>query len=183
MHSINTELFYFFNGLAGHFSYLDISIIFLTTYLVEIVFVLVGIYMIVWFPFVHTPPSLARLSQFFYALEMGFALVFTWVFVKVLKFIIAHPRPFEVLLESQQLISISGGDSFPSGHAAMTMALATTVYYKHHRLGLLLFAFAILVAFSRMYVGVHYPLDVLCGILIGLIIPKLLNHIFEGRTV
>lgn len=179
MHNINTQLFMYANSAAGHYAWLDWSFVFLTTYFVQAVFVIVGLYMVVWYPLVETPPSFLRVKRLIYSLEMCLALGTTYVIVKALKILIAYPRPFETLLNSQLLVSIKGGDSFPSGHAALTMALATTVYLRHKKLGVLLYAFALMVAFSRLYVGVHYPLDVLVGMLIGLLVPTVFYRIFN----
>lgn len=181
MLDFNTKVFYFINSGAGYYTWLDTFVIFLTTYLVQIVFVVVGVYFFIWLPFVITKASVRRLHLLAQAAEMAIALCTTWIVVKVIKFVVAHPRPFETLLDSNLLVVIKGGDSFPSGHSALSFALATTIYLHHKRLGILLFGFAILVAYSRMYVGVHYPLDVFAGMLLGMLIPYAFHRLFVRR--
>ena len=60
-------------------------------------------------------------------------------------------------------------NSFPSGHTYTVFAIAISVYlYGHKRLGLILFALAIMVAIARIGAGLHYPSDVVAGALLGL---------------
>jgi undecaprenyl-diphosphatase len=61
------------------------------------------------------------------------------------------------------------GKSFPSSHAANCFALATVISVFYRRRGWIAFLPAVLVAFSRMYVGVHWPVDVLAGCVIGIL--------------
>ena len=76
---------------------------------------------------------------------------------------VGRPIP-EPLLESPSTFS------FPSGHATVAFACATVLALALPRLRWPLFALAALIAFSRVYVGVHYPGDVLAGALLGVVI-------------
>lgn len=68
------------------------------------------------------------------------------------------------------LVSLPVTSSFPSGHATVAFACATVLALAAPRLRWPLFALAALIAFSRVYVGVHYPLDVLAGAALGVLI-------------
>ena len=78
-----------------------------------------------------------------------------------------RPRPFETIPEAHKLIGATVGQSMPSGHAATSFAGAVVLVYLLPRAAPFVFALAIAIAFSRVYVGVHYPSDVLVGAALG----------------
>jgi undecaprenyl-diphosphatase len=71
--------------------------------------------------------------------------------------------------------------SFPSGHAATSFACATVLASLAPRVRLPLFALAVLIALSRLYVGVHFPLDVLGGAALGVGVAKALQLLEASR--
>ena len=85
---------------------------------------------------------------------------------QLLKDLFQRTRPFHPLRDTTNLVSFS----FPSNHASNMFALATFLSYNYSRSGLLCFSAAALVGYSRIYVGSHYPLDVLGGALWGVLI-------------
>ena len=85
----------------------------------------------------------------------------------VLKPLIARPRPFTTF-EIYPIIEPPSGFSFPSGHSASSLAVATMVMLGKHPARHLVMVSALLMAFSRIYLMVHYPTDVLAGILVGI---------------
>ena len=78
-------------------------------------------------------------------------------------------RPCGALLEVHNLISRTCADkSFPSDHSSLAFAAAFSVIFVRPLLGSVLLVMAALVAWGRVFVGVHYPLDVAAGALVGL---------------
>lgn len=84
-------------------------------------------------------------------------------------------RPF-VVFQTIPLIEHATTASFPSGHAVVFFTIATLIFLLVSRKwGIWFFAFATLMGLARIYVGVHYPLDILVGALIGFVTPFLLR--------
>ena len=98
------------------------------------------------------------------------ALIFGAVITNVvLKNVIARIRPYEVVEGLKLLIERQHDFSFPSGHACAAFAGATALYRTiPGKYGICALVFAGLIALSRLYVGVHYPSDVIAGTLIGI---------------
>jgi membrane-associated phospholipid phosphatase len=80
---------------------------------------------------------------------------------------VAEPRPFTRVHDAIVLVHRSADASFPSDHATMAGAVAVGLLLAHRRLGLLACGLALLMAADRVYVGAHYPLDVLAGLALG----------------
>lgn len=86
----------------------------------------------------------------------------------VLKAVFDRERPYEVVPAADPLLRWDVSSSLPSGHAATSAAGAFILAYLIGRGGLWLALLAVAIGFSRVYIGVHYPLDVLLGVAIGL---------------
>ena len=87
-----------------------------------------------------------------------------------LKQAIGRERPNLVYTEPKPLVHAPHDGSFPSGHAAVSFACATLLSFYLPRGAPLFFLLAAAIAWSRVYVGVHYPLDVLGGAALGVLI-------------
>ena len=122
----------------------------------------IGSFGIVWF-------TLAVIATILQRRPVIFPLVVSAYFLSaavcdVLKLSIARDRPVD-----DPLVPMPASHSFPSGHAATSFACAATLGQFVSRRGqIVLYVLAAGIAYSRVYVGVHYPLDVVAGAAIGL---------------
>jgi undecaprenyl-diphosphatase len=96
------------------------------------------------------------------------------------KLITDRPRPPLRYPDPAPLIPNPHTPSFPSGHAATSFACAATLArFAPRRVAVILYVLAALIAYSRVYVGVHYPLDVIGGAVLGLLIARALRRLPE----
>jgi len=87
-----------------------------------------------------------------------------------LRQLIGRDRPPLVYPLPKPLVHTPGTGAFPSGHASVSFACATVIAWASPRLALPAYVLAAAIAFSRVYVGVHWPLDVLGGAALGTLV-------------
>jgi membrane-associated phospholipid phosphatase len=93
---------------------------------------------------------------------------------------IGRRRPPLVYPEPRPLVHTPHSGSFPSGHATIAFACATVIAWQVPRLAFPAFALAAAIAWSRVYVGVHWPLDVLGGAALGVLVATALLTLVEA---
>ena len=88
----------------------------------------------------------------------------------ILKEIFQRPRPCHVLTDINLLVNCGAGKSFPSSHAGNSMmgVVMIALFFRKHKFWLPIIS--IIIGISRIFVGVHYPLDVLCGWILGALV-------------
>ncbi len=117
--------------------------------------------------------------------DFGYRLGFAYMtsgFINVwIKELMRIPRPFEVLDIEPMRIETAGGYSFPSGHTQQASALIMSLMLKLKKRWLYVTGTAviILVAFSRIYLGVHWPFDVLAGIAAAFLCVMYSNWLYD----
>ena len=111
------------------------------------------------------------------------SLIFSLIITNLgLKLIFERSRPYEVMNDISPLIVSSDPNSFPSGHtsAAFSVGVLWSTVSKKYWVKIIALLQAVLMGLSRMYVGIHYPSDVLAGALVGVLCSVL--SIKLGRT-
>ena len=101
----------------------------------------------------------------------------------ILKPLVARVRPFDVNTAIQLLVAPPSDDSFPSGHTAASFAAASALYFSKSRLWIPAAVLAVLIGFSRLYLYVHYPTDVLAGALLGILMGRIGTALLQSGIV
>jgi undecaprenyl-diphosphatase len=159
---MNYELFQAINQNAGHHPFLDGLMVFVTK---DALAIFAVVLLLMWF-----------FGKEKYKYTVVFAAI-TGALGLFINFILGHiyyePRPF-VTHHVHLLIQHAKDSGFPSDHSTGAFSLALAVLWrKHRKIGFGMLLFAILTGISRVYVGHHYPFDVLASIIVSLIISSL----------
>lgn len=129
-----------------------------------------------------------RMKGVRFLITLAIALILTdLVCFRIIKHSVQRPRPAHAGIHVVLRVEDSGGTSFPSNHSANIFAAAVVTGAFFPFTGAVFFLYAISIAYSRVYVGVHYPSDVLAGALIGMIIGYIVIYfasvVFTKREV
>ena len=98
---------------------------------------------------------------------------------EILKPLIGRERPYVYGGNYQLLIPFPHDFSFPSGHTMSSFTAATVIFLHHRKLGIMAFFLAALIGFSRLYLYVHFPSDILAGMLIGIFVAFLSSNVYR----
>ena len=174
--SFNVDLFNLINhGLQNPF--LDIAIPFIT-HLGGFLTLLIAMILLIGYGKLTNRDNLKKI-----AIIALIALLFSDIIALALKNIIHEPRPFSIMNNVHLLVVENDPNSFPSGHATSVFSVVTVFVLnmrdlakKHYKIiDCVLIIFAIVIGFSRIYVGVHFPFDVLAGAIIGILGALIIN--------
>jgi undecaprenyl-diphosphatase len=170
MGSFNSSLFQFVYSFAHRSVFLDVLAVFFAQYLAY--FLVLGFLILV-----YREDSWRR--RFYLFAEGVIAVILARGLVtEIIRFFYNHPRPFDAL-GFTPLIPESGS-SFPSGHMTWFFALAMVVWYVNRRWGIWFFVLSAIIGVARIYAGVHWPLDILGGIAIGLACGAFVHWMLKG---
>lgn len=88
----------------------------------------------------------------------------------ILKPIVQRIRPYDLNQTISIIVQAEKDFSFPSGHTFFAFGTATIIFMYNKALGIAAYLFAALIAFSRLYLYVHFPTDIICGMIFGILI-------------
>ncbi len=162
-------LFLWINALVGNVPTVDAAMVWVASdYLVP---VSMGLTLVaLWFIGKDAPQRMRYQIGMFTALT---AMALSSLVVLISNAFFFRPRPFDGLEGINLLFYQPTDSSFPSNSAAAAFAIAAAVWCVNRRIGTALFIAAIVYGLSRVYVGVHYPADILGGAVIALVVTAL----------
>jgi undecaprenyl-diphosphatase len=158
--AFDLSFFRLVNNLAGKYWPLDWLGIFLAEYL--------GYFLILGIVYLLIKEKNWRWRIYFFSLTTLSVILARGIITEIIKFFYYQPRPF-LVLEIQPLIEHNLTSSFPSGHAAAFFALALVIFYFNKKWGWRCLILALLIGLARIFAGIHWPLDIIGGAIIGLI--------------
>ena len=169
---IDSPFFFYFNGFALKYFWLDVLAIFLAKFLPYVLVFFLLVFLIKDFKKYWKMPVEALLA----------GVLGNLVLVSMLRILFQRPRPF-IKNSVNLLLTHSQTFSFPSGHATLFFGLSTIVYCYNKKIGIFFFLASFLIALARVFTGLHWPLDILggamLGVLCGFLVHYLSPHLFR----
>lgn len=166
---LDIYLFNIINGFVGKWRWLDIAGVFFAKYFE---YFLLAVLLVL----------LVKNFRKYWKMITGalVAAVFVrFVLVEIIRRVFFRPRPF-VYNPVNLLISHSANEpSFPSGHASFYFALSTIIYGYNKGFGILFYISSLIIVASRVFVGIHWPSDIIAGAILGIVIGLILNKLFK----
>ncbi len=166
------KLLYFLNILAGKSQIFDFLTIFLASYLQ---YFLVAAFLLLLYFSVY---SKREKLTIFWVTAIS-VVVARLGLTEIIRFFYHRSRPF-LAYQLHTLISENEW-SFPSGHSTFFFAMATAIYLYNKKWGIGFFIAALLMNISRIVAGVHYPSDILGGMVVGIVVAYVVFYIAEKR--
>ncbi len=158
---LDQRLFFWIHSFAGKSRLLDFLGIFLADYLgyflIAAVIILVFRFFDDW-----------KKRWHYFSLALLSAILSRGIFTELIRFFYYRPRPFLVLNFTPLIVEMNEG-AFPSGHMSFYLALILPVFLINKRWGWRLTAGVLLMGLARVFIGVHWPADILGGIVTALV--------------
>lgn len=177
---MNIKIFHLLNNLAGQNKIFDGFVVFFASILGYILILAAIIFL-----FFHLSKKEEKFSdwvrlkvkvrEIFIVFLTAF---FSWLVAAIIKSIALAPRPQILLQNIHALVKDVGYDSFPSGHATFFAALAAIIFLYHRKAGIYFGVGALLIGISRIIAGIHFPIDILAGYILGISISILIYELF-----
>ncbi len=168
MTNIEEYIFFFLNNLAGKYFLLDVFLYFFVTF---------SPYILLFFILFLLLRNFKK--YLFFVVEVVFAGFFArYALVSIIRHFFPRVRPFYKLEDINFLLEQKESMSFPSGHTAFVFAISTVIYFYNRKIGVTLFVLSSLMGLARIISGIHWPTDILGGIVVGVLSGVMISEIF-----
>lgn len=174
IYPLDLAIFRQLNSWAGTMPTFDILIIFFASYLQ---YALVALFLALLFFWARSKSEKIRI---FWVTIISIVIARLGL-TELIRLFYHRPRPFAVYQVHQLLVDHEW--AFPSGHAAFFFAMAGAIYCYEKKWGIAFFAASILMGISRVAAGVHYPSDILGGMVVGMTVAYVVFYFAERRSV
>ena len=183
---MNEIIFFFFYNLSHQSIFFDKLVVFFAVYFPFIVVFLAGVFLLMH----HEIFRAENIFQILMQKKKEILLVFVYGFLAyflavIFKYLFHTLRPFMALSDVSPLFHETGF-AFPSGHAAFFGALSVAIFLAHKKAGLpaqtgyIFIFFAFLIGIARVIAGVHFPFDILGGVILGGLIAWLVAYFLKN---
>lgn len=172
--ALDIKLLYFLNNLIGKSHFFDVLIVFFASYLQ---YFLVAAFLLILYFSAYSK----REKIYIFLTTVVSVIVARLVVTEFIRFLYHRSRPF---IDHQLHTLISENRwSFPSGHSAFFFAMAAAIYLYNKKWGAGFFIAAILMNISRVIAGVHYPSDILGGLIVGILTAYVVFYFVESKKI
>lgn len=168
---LDYRIFKFFNGFAGFSPVLDFTFVALAEY---VMFLMIAGFALFILLKKHDKTRIFIALQSFAAAFLGRAVI-----VSLIRVFFFRTRPFVAGIVNQLVEHNPAEPSFPSGHTTVMFALAFSLLFYDKKWGAVYLIIALISALSRIVVGVHFPFDILGGILVGFLSAIFMKWFFD----
>ncbi len=175
------QLFQAINSLAGRWQFLDWLGIFCAKFLIWVIFIIVAIW---WLNLARTRAShnwpIEGKRKWLIFGSVSLSLVLSVLINQLLAMVKFRSRPF-LNFNINKLIEPLSEKSFPSDHATVAFAISTAVFFYNKKLGSVLIFLSVLISIGRIFAGVHYPIDIIGGMIVGGGVALTINQILKTK--
>lgn len=179
---MNKEIFYYFFGFSNISKEIDYLIVFFAETFPYIVVFIFGVFLLYYFKFF----SVRSFREIVFLIKKDwekivfapFSVGFAWILSSFIKEIFENPRPFEIFKDITPLF-LETGYAFPSSHSAFFMALGFVVLFLNKKFGYFFIISALFIGIARIMAGVHSPIDIIGGFVLGFLVAYLCFLFFK----
>ncbi len=178
LQNLDATVFWSLYNLSHHSALLDAVGIFFAEYLAYVV----ATVLFIFFAWSSRRRETRIKNHAMVIVSVTAAVIARFVVKALIVYAYPRPRPFLTIAGVQSLIStplVENFQSFPSGHAIFFFALATVLYCFNKKIGWWAFSTAVLISIARIYVGVHWPSDILAGAVLGILTGWAVYHFYK----